>query len=80
MTVRNRLNFAKMIFRAAARHKLIEADPFIDVQAKASMPDRSRFITRAETEKLLDACPGQDWRTIIALAWAAYAALPRLCR
>jgi len=30
--------------------------------------DNDRFITMAEYAKLLDACPNQDWRSIIALA------------
>jgi Phage integrase SAM-like domain len=30
MTIRKRLQFAKMIFRAAVRHKLIDADPFAE--------------------------------------------------
>ncbi len=68
MTVRKRLQFAKMICRAATRHKLIDADPFTDVSIKAGMPDRRRFITRAETDKLLAACPDHNWRAIVALA------------
>jgi integrase len=68
MTVRKRLQFAKMVFRAAARHKLIDADPFADVGIKAAMPDRMSFISCDDTAKLLLACPGQDWRTIVALA------------
>jgi integrase len=69
MTVRKRLQFANMIFRTAVRHRLIDSNPFAGVGVKASMPDRHRFVTRAETDKLLEACPpGQDWRTIIVLS------------
>lgn len=68
MTVRKRLQFATMIFRAAARRRLITENPFADVSIKASMPNRERFITHDETTKLLDACPNQNWRTIVALA------------
>jgi integrase len=69
MTVRKRLQFANMIFRAAVRHKLIDSNPFVGVGIKASMPDRQRFVTPEETEKLLQACPpGQDWRTITVLS------------
>jgi len=68
MTIRKRLQFAKMIFRAAVRHRLIAADPFAEVNVKASMPDRRRFVSTEDTAKLLEACPSQDWRTIIALA------------
>lgn len=68
MTVRKRLQFATMIFRAAVRNKLISANPFADVGMKATMPDRRQFISRADTAKLLKACPSHEWRTIIALA------------
>ena len=68
MTVRKRLQFAKTIFRAAVRHKLIAADPFAEVTVQPTMPDRMRFVTREETAKLLEACPSRDWRLIVALA------------
>jgi integrase len=72
MTVRKRLQFAKKVFRAAARHKLIEENPFDDVKIEASAPDKMHFVTTADTIKLLAAVPlgqaGGDWRTIIALA------------
>lgn len=68
MTVRKRLQFATMIFRAAVRRRLIAESPFVDVTVKASMPNRERFITADETTKLLDACPNQHWKVIVALA------------
>lgn len=68
MTIRKRLQFATMVFRAAVRRRLIVESPFAEVTIKAGMPDRSRFITREETDKLLAACSGQDWRLIVALA------------
>lgn len=67
MTVRKRLQFATMIFRAAMRRRMIPASPFADVSIKASMPDRSRFVTIEETEQLLAVCD-PTWRTIIGLA------------
>lgn len=82
MTVWKRLQFAKMVFRAAARHKLIEADPFADVKYKPTKPDRSQFITPEETAKLLDGCPaGPDWRLIVAMArWGGLHAPQRFYR
>ena len=61
------MDFAKKIFRAAFRHKLISANPFDEMRIEATMPDMARFVTTEETEKLLDACPSQSWRTIVAL-------------
>lgn len=68
MTVRKRLQFATMVFRAAMRRRLIVESPFAEVSIKATMPNRERFITPDETTKLLEACPNHDWRVIVALA------------
>jgi integrase len=68
MTVRKRLQFAKTIFRAAARHRLVDENPFADVGIKASMKARGRFITGEETAKALSAAPDHHWRAIIGLA------------
>ena len=69
MTVRKRLQFAKKVFRAAVRHKLIEDNPFDDVKVEAAAPDRKYNVSPADTAKLVAACPpGTDWPTIIALA------------
>ena len=57
MTVRKRLQFATMIFRAAMRRRLIPESPFADVSIKASMPDRSRFITPEETAAIWQPAP-----------------------
>ena len=69
MTIRKRLQFAKTVFRAAQKHNLIEASPFAEVKTPATMTaGRQRFITLEETAKLLEKCPGWEWRTIVALA------------
>jgi integrase len=68
MTVRKRLQFATMIFRAAVRRRLIADSSFADVSIKASMPNRERFLTADETAKLLEACPNAPWRAIVALS------------
>ena len=47
MTIRKRLQFAKMIFRAAERHLLIDSNPFAEVRIKAKKTaGRDRFITK----------------------------------
>ncbi len=68
MTVRKRLQFATMIFRAALRRRLIPENPFAGVTVKATMPNRERFVTREETERLLATCPNVHWRAIVALS------------
>ncbi len=59
---------SKQFFRAASRQKLIPENPFVDVKA-GSMSNSTRNVTvsRADTAKLIDACPDAEWRLIIAL-------------
>ncbi len=67
-TVHKRLQFARMFFRAAKKRKLIADNPFAEVTAKAVMrPDRQRFITPEETDRLLAVC-NPVWRVIVALS------------
>ena len=68
MTVRKRLQFATTVFRSAVRHKLISEDPFAGVKVQAVMPDRMYFVSPEDTAKMLEACPGLDWRLIVALS------------
>lgn len=68
MTVRKRLQFAKMVFRAATRKHLLPTDPFSDVSFQASKPDKSFFVTRAMLSLLLAACPDHHWRMIVLLS------------
>ena len=68
-TVHKRLQFARQFFRMARRHRLIDENPFDEIRHKAGVQkDRQRFITPAETAKVLEACPSRDWRLIVALA------------
>jgi len=66
-TILKRLQFARMIFRAAIRDRLITENPFAEVSIKAGMEDRRRFIGHDQIDRILAVCP-PDWRTIIALA------------
>ncbi len=68
-TIAKRLQFARQFFKAATKRKLIPSNPFAEVGAKATIdPDRERFITREETDRLLAACTSTDWRVIVALS------------
>ena len=68
-TIRKRLQFATMIFRAAKRSRLIQENPFEGVSVKKpKQRAKQRFITREQTERLLDKCPNSHWRSIVALA------------
>jgi len=66
-TVAKRLQFARMFFRAAVRRKLIASNPFAEVGAKAIITKETKFVTRKETEAILEEC-NPEWRLIVALA------------
>ncbi len=67
-TVRKRLEIAKALFRSMQRQKLIAENPFQDVSQQASgMAAKQRFVTVAETQKLIEVCPNHHWQMIVAL-------------
>ncbi len=68
-TVPKRLQFVRTFFNDARRRKLIKENPFAEVSAKSVIKLQERkFVTEAETDKLLDACINHDWRSIVSLA------------
>jgi len=68
-TTAGTLTKAKAVFNWAVNVGWIDASP-LDGVGRGSFinRDNDRFITMDEYRRLLDACPCQDWRTIIALA------------
>jgi integrase len=68
-TARRRCGHARQFFAAAMREGLTERNPFAAVSvAVGAASGKHRFITADDTRRILDACPCQDWRTIVALA------------
>lgn len=68
-TVARRVKHAKTVFGAAVRKRLIESNPFAELKGGSmSNAEKFRFVTRAEAAKVLDACPDDQWRLIVALA------------
>jgi len=67
-TVQKRLQGAREFFNVARRRGLIAGNPFAEIKAVAVPdPQRARFVTREETQSVLDACPDCEWRAIVAL-------------
>lgn len=68
-TVAGTITKAKAVFNWAVSKDWIEKSP-LDGVGRGSFVNREndRFITMDEYYRLLDACPCQDWRVIIALA------------
>jgi integrase len=69
-TVRRTCGRAKQFFRAAQRKKLIAESPFGDMKGTGVKANRSRdyFVTRAEAEAVLKACPDTQWKLLFALS------------
>ena len=68
-TIRKHTAVAKLFFGAAVKKGLIGSNPFSHLKATI-MPNRERFyfVTREETQKVLNACPDAEWRLIVVLA------------
>ena len=69
-TVRKRCSMARQFFKAAFRKRWISTNPFEVLEGITVRANRSRdyFLTREDAEKILDACPDQQWRMIFALS------------
>ena len=68
-TIRKRTGIAKKLFNDAKAHRLIESSPFDNlVSTMVENRDRMFFVTREDSQKVLDACPNNQWRLIFALA------------
>jgi integrase len=63
------IKFGKQFFRAAQRRRLIAENPFDEVSAPTQANEaRKFFVSREDTQKVLDACPDTEWRLIVALS------------
>ncbi len=67
-TVRRRCGIAKQFLRSAVRKKVILENPFDGLPTVIrENPKRFHFVSREETQTVLDACPDAEWRLIFAL-------------
>jgi integrase len=68
-TVGRTIKGARQFFKAACRAEIIDRNPFEDLKA-GSYPDkeRQRFISQADTLRVLESCPDAEWRLLIALS------------
>jgi integrase len=70
-TVRKMCGIARQFFKAAIQHRLIPTNPFDADEIKTTVrgnTERFRFVTRDETEKLIAACPNEEWKLIVGLS------------
>ncbi len=68
-TISKRIKTARQAFERGVEWEMLDKNPFKGVKAgKQSNDARQFFITREDTRKVLDACPGAQWRLIVALS------------
>ena len=67
-TIRKRTTNAKAFFAAAVKKRIIPANPLAGLKS-SSVTNKSReyFLSREDTQKVLDACPDTQWRATFAL-------------
>lgn len=68
-TVSKRVKTARSIFRAGERLRMVKENPFAAIKAGSQTNrTRLRFVSQADIEKVLAACPDNEWRLIVALS------------
>ncbi|MHB1036415.1 MAG: tyrosine-type recombinase/integrase [Pirellulales bacterium] len=68
-TVQKRVQFARDFFSVAKRRGLIAENPFTEVKTQSPQTkERTQFVTREQTRRVLEVCPDLEWRGIVALA------------
>ena len=67
-TARRRVKRCKQFFAAAIRRRLIAENPFSHIKCGNFSENRFYFVSREESEAVLQACPDAEWRLIFALA------------
>lgn len=68
-TVRKRICNAKQFFQDAVSRDLIRKNPFAGISGSVgSNRERDYFVTRAEADKVVEACPDAQWRLLFVLS------------
>jgi len=68
-TIRKRCAHAKQFYARALRQKLVESNPFTALPSSSRPnPARMVYVSQADIEKVIGACPDSQWKLIFALA------------
>jgi len=69
-TIRRHCGRARQLFTAAKKRKLVAENPFAEMKDTTVKANRERdyFVTRAEADKVLTACPNTQWKLLFALS------------
>jgi integrase len=76
-TIDRRCVAARTMFRDAQRRKLISENPFEGMKGGTkSNPESSRYVSRETIAAVLEACPHDEWRLLVALSRFAGLRIP----
>ena len=68
-TVRKYTGYAKHFFSVAVDRELLTRSPFAKlVSGSVGNDERQQFVSREETERLIEVCPNAEFRLIVALS------------
>ncbi len=69
-TVRRHIGRARQLYKAAMRRGFVEGPNPFDGMSATVRSDKSRqfFVTRAMTDKVVDACPDAQWKLMVVLS------------
>lgn len=67
-SVRLYARITKGAFNAAVDHEYIHNNPFKRLPSRSLAAERTRYITPAETDKILTVCPTVQWKALFGLA------------
>jgi integrase len=68
-TVAKRVHVARAIFKRAVRWGLVTSNPFAELRAGSqSNPDRAHYVDAESIRAILEACPDDQWRAVVALS------------
>jgi integrase len=63
------IKVTRQVFRRAVKLKIITESPFADISAGSQTNTaRLRFVSREQIARVMDACPSNEWRLLIALS------------
>lgn len=67
-TIRTHCRYAKQMFAAAEKRRVIDGNPFADLKASVIEADRLRYVTEAEALRVIEFLPTIDWKLLFGLA------------
>ena len=66
-TVRTHSRGIKQVFRDACDRKLLDENPFVKLPSGSISNTNDRFVTIKEIDRVLAACPSDEWRALLTL-------------